>query len=68
MNEANAAEDFPEEVSSFEQDALCFGSAVGLVLHDSGVNVLSYASICLPKKNQVIQEPFVKEFNVTNTF
>ena len=37
MNEASAAEDFPGEVSSFEQDALGFGSAVGLVLHDSGV-------------------------------
>lgn len=31
MNEAKSAEDFPGEVSSFEQDALCFGSAVGLV-------------------------------------
>lgn len=37
MNEAKSVEDFPGEVSSFEQDALCFGSAVGLVSHDSGV-------------------------------
>ena len=32
-----AAEDLPRKESSLEQDAVCFGSSVGLVLHDSGV-------------------------------